>query len=515
MRKSRLLLGLVTLTVISTCVTSALAQPAGWQHSTPLGVDNPNAALSDQQVKLVVDTAALVSAGKMAADGSDIRFGTSCDGATLVPYWINPPTMNGAATEIWIKTNLPAGNSPIFLFSGNVSAPAVSSLTSVFEGDSNAANAPYSATTRVTGLMSGGVGNSQRGFRFKPNEDVLLVSFGKNEPTGSTRWITLFDWATQAKVLQGQVSGPAAQYSYQSMTPTWLKANTEYTLQLYQDSADGYYFGSSSQIDPRLTYIDMRYCNGCTKDTFPTNYLNNFHYGTPDFEFLTFKQTALPIVQAAPVCTNTALCDSDCSPASCGDGFTNSAAGEACDDADSDETDACTNQCAAATCGDSKVQAGVEECDDGNSDDTDGCLSTCLAAKCGDGKVQAGVEACDDGNAVETDGCLSTCVLAKCGDGKVQAGVEECDDGNTVDGDTCSSTCKIPKPDAGVKDAGTPPNNVDAGRKIDDPTLEPAPADASCACRSASTTTGGESLLGFGALGVGIVAYGARRRRRG
>ena len=60
-----------------------------------------------------------------------------------------------------------------------------------------------------------------------------------------------------------------------------------YTLQLYQGSSDGYYFGTSSQIGQHLTYLDMRYCNSCTQNTFPNNFLNNYHYGYPDLWYFT------------------------------------------------------------------------------------------------------------------------------------------------------------------------------------------------------------------------------------
>ncbi|WP_240488594.1 DUF4215 domain-containing protein [Labilithrix luteola] len=104
---------------------------------------------------------------------------------------------------------------------------------------------------------------------------------------------------------------------------------------------------------------------------FPGNSFNNYHYGVPDSQFLTFKQVATPITQVAPICSNTATCDADCSVASCGDGFTNSAAGEECDDGNTDDTDGCLSTCVSATCGDGKVQAGVEQCDNGNTDDDD------------------------------------------------------------------------------------------------------------------------------------------------
>ena len=136
-----------------------------------------------------------------------------------------------------------------------------------------------------------------------------------------------------------------------------------------------------------------------------------------------------------------ATCDANCTAASCGDGTTNAAAGEACDDGNTVDTDGCLTTCVAASCGDGFVQAGVEACDDGNTVDTDGCLTTCVAASCGDGFVQAGVEACDDGNGDNTDGCLDTCAAASCGDGFVQAGVEGCDDGNGDNTDGCLDTC--------------------------------------------------------------------------
>ncbi|TDA42196.1 MAG: hypothetical protein DSO07_00605, partial [Thermoproteota archaeon] len=54
---------------------------SAWQYRRPITIDNTqNAnALTDYQVKIVVDTASLISAGKMKSDGSDIRF-TDSDG---------------------------------------------------------------------------------------------------------------------------------------------------------------------------------------------------------------------------------------------------------------------------------------------------------------------------------------------------------------------------------------------------------------------------------------------------
>lgn len=90
----------------------------------------------------------------------------------------------------------------------------------------------------------------------------------------------------------------------------------------------------------------------------------------------------------------------------CDDGVIDS--GEACDDGV--ETKLCDSDCTPAVCGDARVNAAAgEECDDGNVDDTDACMSDCTAAVCGDGALHVGVEECDDGNLVEGDGCDATC----------------------------------------------------------------------------------------------------------
>lgn len=258
-----------------------LSQPAGWQYMMPIAVtENSGSTLYNYQLALTINTQALINAGQMDSNGNDIRFRSNCSGINL-SYWIESG-INTATTLVWVRIDtLPAGSTKvIFMFYGNASAPATSSLA-VFNG-------PYSATDSVNITNQGGVGDSQRGFRFSPTEDILVGSFGKNEPNGTTRFITLFDVATQGIIRQLQVSGPVGIYSYSPLSsPVWLTQNTQYILELFQGPADGYYFASSSQIGQHLVYHDMRYCNSCTENTFPTQVLGNFHYGLPDFWYYT------------------------------------------------------------------------------------------------------------------------------------------------------------------------------------------------------------------------------------
>lgn len=176
---------------------------------------------------------------------------------------------------------------------------------------------------------------------------------------------------------------------------------------------------------------------------------------------------------------NTVTCDFDCTTPVCGDGLTNTEAGEECDpgsgipctaecqvpqcgntifepeageqcdDGNLTDTDGCTGSCRLATCGDAILRLDSEQCDDGNTLNSDACTNICLNARCGDGIVYTAVEQCDDGNNNFTDGCTAHCQAAFCGDGFVRlsgVGVEQCDDRNNLNGDGCSATCEIEAP---------------------------------------------------------------------
>jgi hypothetical protein len=146
---------------------------------------------------------------------------------------------------------------------------------------------------------------------------------------------------------------------------------------------------------------------------------------------------------------DSALCDGDCTPVACGDGYPNPAAGETCEDGNMNNTDACPDgiggTCQTAICGDSFVWTGQEACDDGGDSAT--CDGDCTVVDCGDNYINgAAGESCDDGNNDNSDSCPTgtggTCVAAFCGDSFVwdtDGGNEDCDDGG--DSATCDSDC--------------------------------------------------------------------------
>lgn len=291
--KSLLLLLFIFFTVLF-CTAPVFTQTDGIEYSAqlPIRIKNNSASpMSNTSVRLVVNTQALITLGLMQPDGDDIRFAANCglEPLSTLGYYIEGP-MNSTNTVIWVKVPaIPANDSTlVYMYFG---VPSVSGVSSPSDG----LNGPHSSTDSVASGSPGGATNSQRGFRFIPNVDLLITHFGKRDPNGTTRYVTLFDQTTQAVLRQKQVSGPSGQYNYDTLgAPIWLSAGSQYQIQLYQGAADGYYFGTSSQIGQHLTYGDMRYCNSCTQNTFPTSILTGYHYGYPDFWYFVPSNPVTP-----------------------------------------------------------------------------------------------------------------------------------------------------------------------------------------------------------------------------
>jgi len=113
--------------------SSISAQLTGWAYRMPFTVtETMGAPQTNYQVRLVVNTAALVSAGHMQASGDDIRFADSCS-TTIIPHFVESG-MNTAATVIWVRVpSLPAnGSTTVFMYYGNPLASNTSSFTAVF-----------------------------------------------------------------------------------------------------------------------------------------------------------------------------------------------------------------------------------------------------------------------------------------------------------------------------------------------------------------------------------------------
>jgi len=267
------------------------SQPSGWTHYQLFNVtEHSGALITNYQLKLTVNTQVLISGGQMDITGKDIRFGKTLSGATLFNYWIESG-INTANTIIWVKIDsLPANSTrPLYWFYGNPSATAVSAVTGTFFG-------PNSANDSVVVGSTNTVSTCQRGFRFTPTQDLLATDFGKSTPNATARFVTLFNYTTTAKVAQVTTpTGTPGQYVYNPISrPIWLSKDSTYVLEVYNAGGDMYYYGTSSQIGQYLTYGDMRYCNSCDQNTFPTSSLSGYHYGIPDLLYWSKREVNPP-----------------------------------------------------------------------------------------------------------------------------------------------------------------------------------------------------------------------------
>ena len=88
--------------------------------------------LTDFQVKVVVDTSSLISAGKMQSDCDDIRF-TDSDGVTPINFWVEGP-LNSPSTVIWVEVpHIPASSTKtIYMYYGNAYASSASDGDATF-----------------------------------------------------------------------------------------------------------------------------------------------------------------------------------------------------------------------------------------------------------------------------------------------------------------------------------------------------------------------------------------------
>lgn len=259
--------------------SSCLAQLQNWRYEVPITINNQSSVqLNNYQVLLVINTRNYINAGFMQSDGRDIRFASSC-GSGLIGYCLEN-YINTDSTRIWVKISSLAPNSSalIYLYMGNPSAVSTSTL-SIFDG-------PHSSTGQVILQNTNTNPNSQRGFRFSPERDIIVTHLGKRVPNSTPRYVTLFDFNSHSIIKQALVPGHSGQYNYlQLANPVWLKKNKKYIISVYQGNGDNYYFGVSSQIGPFLHYYDMRYSNNCSRNTFPNHSYPNLHYGVPDFTY--------------------------------------------------------------------------------------------------------------------------------------------------------------------------------------------------------------------------------------
>ncbi len=98
---------------------------SSWEYRKPISVSNSGADLTDEDVLVEIDTASLVTAGKLQSDCDDLRF-TDNDESTTLSYWVEGGC-NTSTTQVWVRIpSLPSGGKTIYMYYGNTSAASAS-----------------------------------------------------------------------------------------------------------------------------------------------------------------------------------------------------------------------------------------------------------------------------------------------------------------------------------------------------------------------------------------------------
>jgi len=156
---TRLLLTILSLLLVLTGIfyflnktpqTAEAWYSSGWEHRRPISVGNTTGgSLTNADVLITLDTASLISAGKLQSDCDDLRLVDS-DDTTLLTYWIEAGC-NTSTTQVWARIpSLLSVGETIFAYYKNAAATnAEASWTGNFITFNNTASCP-SGWTRNT-----------------------------------------------------------------------------------------------------------------------------------------------------------------------------------------------------------------------------------------------------------------------------------------------------------------------------------------------------------------------------
>ena len=182
-----------------------------WGYFQEVAIDNSaGGTLTDYQVRLEINTGDLVTAGKLNADGSDLRFtDTDCN---LLHFWADS-TASNTANVIWVKMpELPMGSTTIRMYYGNTDA------------------APYA--------------NADSTFIFYDDFESGVVDFNKWEPVGSYATLEIVDGVLNY-ASDGMNPGPRFKFVRTAMDFT---ENTVFDIRAEVTNSNGFGF-SSGDVD--------------------------------------------------------------------------------------------------------------------------------------------------------------------------------------------------------------------------------------------------------------------------
>ncbi len=114
-----------------------------WSFRQKVPVTNTSgSSQTNFQIQLTIDTATLVTAGKLQSDCDDLRF--TDQGGKSLSYWLEPNTCNTATTLVWVKVpSIPTSGADVYYYYGNPTASSESTTQKTFISEINGAAAAW------------------------------------------------------------------------------------------------------------------------------------------------------------------------------------------------------------------------------------------------------------------------------------------------------------------------------------------------------------------------------------
>lgn len=124
---------LITLLLTFFFSSYSFAQLTAWEYQKPYTAhENAGMTLIDYQLRLQVNTQALIGASQMNSNGDDIRFADAC-GTMVYPHWVEKD-LNTDSTIIWVMVDSIGAldSMTVYMFYGNPAASNNSSFSATF-----------------------------------------------------------------------------------------------------------------------------------------------------------------------------------------------------------------------------------------------------------------------------------------------------------------------------------------------------------------------------------------------
>lgn len=165
-------------------------------YRKPITIDNTGNSntLTDYQVLVTADTAALISAGKLISNCADIRFADS-DLTTPLNYWLESGC-NSTSTKLWVKIPSIPGSSTktVYMYYGNPSATSQSNGDNTFEFFDDFSGDLSKWTNISSGSYSIGIENEEFSASVSAATDQLYHGIMKTNKSFTLPVITEMRW---------------------------------------------------------------------------------------------------------------------------------------------------------------------------------------------------------------------------------------------------------------------------------------------------------------------------------